>query len=243
MDAVGIIEARMTSSRLPGKVLLPLAGKPVVLHVADRLAASGVVDEVLVATTTNDADDELARVVAEAGYGVVRGSEADVLGRVADAAVWSARGTVVRVTGDCPLVDPSLIAATFELHVRTRADLTSNAAVRSYPDGMDCAVLSTAVIRRAAAEATDALEREHSTLFIRRRPERFKIENLVASGICFWPELGLTLDTQQDLRLMEELFSGMAHADLLSCESIIEFLRCNPHLVSLNSSVMRKGDS
>lgn len=233
----------MTSSRLPGKVTLQLAGKSVILHVAERLAASGAVDDVIVATTTNSTDDAFAGLVSEAGFGVFRGSESDVLGRVADAVKDSKRTTVVRVTGDCPLVDPSLIFATYQVHVASGADLTSNAAIRSYPDGMDCAVFSASAIVSAAADAADPLEREHSTLFIRRRPDRFKLENLVASGDCFWPDLGLTLDTQEDFLLLDALHEALDPVELLSCKSIVAYLRQNPELLSLNSSVVRKGDS
>jgi spore coat polysaccharide biosynthesis protein SpsF (cytidylyltransferase family) len=161
----------MGSSRFTGKVVADLAGRPLLTFMLERLAPLGL--EVVVATSEFDRDDVVAQVAGDAGARVVRGPEADVLGRFALALHLYPAPTVVRLTADCPLIDPALVRAALELQDATAADYASNTVVRTFPDGLDVEVVRSEALLAAAAEATDPYEREHVTPFIYRRPDRF----------------------------------------------------------------------
>ncbi|MEZ5139552.1 MAG: glycosyltransferase family protein [Acidimicrobiales bacterium] len=160
-----VVQARAGSTRLPGKVLADLGGQPMLgfqlhrlLPITDRLRAT-----IVVATSDLPGDDAVAAVAEHVGVGVVRGSEADVLGRYAIALAQHPADTVVRLTGDCPLTDPFIVEAAISLHLETGADYTSNVLPRSYPKGLDVEVLSARALRHAELEATEAADREHVT--------------------------------------------------------------------------------
>ena len=154
MKTVAIIQARMGSTRLPGKVLADLAGKPVLAWVVRAARAALGVDEVWVATSTAAADDAVAAWCKANGVSVHRGSENDVLDRYAGAAKASGAAVVVRLTADCPLLDPAVIAQTVRLRAMTGADYASNVDPPTWPDGLDCEVLTAKALFAAAAEAT-----------------------------------------------------------------------------------------
>lgn len=197
-DAIVVVQARAGSTRLPGKVLMDVGGRPMLRLMLDRLVPLRQASvDLVVATSTLDRDDPVALVAAEAGAHVVRGDEADVLLRFAQAVEAHPADTVVRLTADCPLIDPALVVEALRLHRATGADYTSNTLVRTYPDGLDVEVLRADSLRAAAADATDPAEREHVTPFVYRRPRRFAIAQLVGH-----PDLGeerWTVDTADDI--------------------------------------------
>lgn len=164
---VAIIQARMSSSRLPGKVLMPLANQPAILFMCERVARARLLDALCVATSTDPSDDPLADVVAAAGVPVFRGALDDVLDRFVGAAEAHGAEVVVRLTGDCPLIDPAVIDAVVEAMRTSGADYASNTDPPTYPDGLDVEVTTLAALRIAAAEARRSSEREHVTVFIR----------------------------------------------------------------------------
>ena len=182
----------MGSSRLPGKVLEDLGGRPMLRFQLDRLAPLDV-DHLVVATSTLARDDAIAEVAAAGGTPVVRGPEADVLERFLVALRTYPADTVVRLTGDCPLSDPGIIGEVVALHHERGADYTSNVFPRTFPKGLDVEVVSADALRTAAAEATDAAEREHVTPYLYRHPERFRLANL-RSGLGLGDERW-TVDT------------------------------------------------
>ncbi len=193
---VCVVQARTGSSRLPGKVLADLAGRPMLRYLLDRLDTLPV-DEVVVATSTEARDDAVADIAAAAARPCVRGSEQDVLARYMAALDAFPAEHVVRITADCPLSDPGLIEAVLAHHVETGADYTTNTLPRTFPKGLDVEVATADALRIAAAEAVAAAEREHVMPFLYRRPERFHLANLrnaLPLGHERW-----TVDTAADL--------------------------------------------
>jgi spore coat polysaccharide biosynthesis protein SpsF len=197
-----VVQARMGSSRLPGKVLKDVGGRPMLLYMLERLAPLRV-DELVVATTDLDRDSPVADAAAAAGRPVVRGSEQDVLARFGACLDRHPADTVVRLTADCPLADPALVEAVVDLHMARGADYTCNVLPRTFPKGLDVEVMSAGSLRTAAAEARDQPEREHVTPFLYRHPERFRLANL-RSGDDLGDERW-TVDTADDLEFVRRV--------------------------------------
>lgn len=176
---VCISQARMTSTRLPGKVLMDAAGKPLLQWHLERLQACRRVDRVALATTVNAADDPVAELAARLGVLVFRGSEHDVLGRFAGCAAAAQAAVVVRVTADCPLIDPAVVDACIARYAAGRRETPPvdyvNVDVGRFPRGLDAEIFAAPLLALADREAEDPWEREHVTPFIYRRPDRFRI--------------------------------------------------------------------
>lgn len=239
---VATVEVRMTSSRLPGKHMLPILGRPVLAHLIDRLKRVPSLDEIVLATTTNANDDVLCELARAQGVGVFRGSEDDVMGRVVGAARSAGADLLVEITGDCPLIDPQIVEQCIRMHQYNHdSDYTSNAEVRSYPDGMDVQVFSAALLADTAQLTDDADDREHVSLYIRRRPQIYRHVHLVAPPELHWPELGLTLDEPDDFELIRRVFEHFLPGNPnFSCLDVLRHLRANPVLLALNRHVARK---
>ncbi len=239
---VATIEARMSSSRLPGKVLLPAAGKPMLQHLFERLRQVEALSGIILATTVNQPDDELEEFARSVGMSCFRGSEDDVLSRVIGAAEQASADVVVEISGDCPLVDPELIAQCIEIHRHNDADFVSNAATPSYPGGMDVSIFSLDVLKKSASMVKDPLHREHVCLNIVEHPEIFSRLNVCAPPRLNWPELQILLDEKRDYELICNLIEHLGQEDgCFDCYKIIEFLQSNPGIRSLNTNVRRKG--
>lgn len=205
---VAIIQARMSSSRLPGKVLMPIAGQPAILFMCERVRRARSIDTLCVATSVDPSDDALAACVEQAGIAVHRGSLDDVLDRFTAAARGHEAGLAVRLTGDCPLIDPELIDRVVALVAEAGFDYASNIDPPTYPDGLDVEAMTMAALEQAAAEARLGSEREHVTLFIRNRQDRFRA-GLVSSPIDL-SALRWTVDYADDLALVRRLAEGVA---------------------------------
>ena len=244
MKIVATIEARMTSSRLPGKVLLPVLGKPMLHYLIQRLRAVPSIQAIAIATTTNATDDVLARFAAEEGVLVYRGSEDDVMGRVIGAGELAGADVIVEITGDCPIIDPEIVEQTIRMFLQNEATYVSNGHIRSYPDGMDTQVFRLETLKRSAEMTNAPLDREHVTLHIRNHPELFPAVHVVAPPSLHWPELALTLDEPADYRLLSQIIELLAPANpLFSCLDVVSLLRANPGWAAINSDVTRKGDT
>jgi len=244
MKIVATVEARMTSSRLPGKVLLPALQQPMLHHLVARLRAAPSIDEIVLATTVNAADESLVAFGLSEDIRVFRGSEADVMGRVIGAAALCAADLIVEITGDCPIIDPEIVEQVIRMYLKNDADYVGNSHVRSYPDGMDTQVFRLATLQRSAALTADPLDREHVSLHMRRNPQLFRHINVVAPPALHWPELGLTLDEEADYQLLRRIIETLAPRDpTFGCRAAIELLRANPQWVDINRGVTRKGDS
>ncbi len=244
MKIIATIEARMTSTRLPGKVLLPAAGRPMLAHLIRRLRAVPSLDGIILATTVNFADDVIEEFSKQAGVPCFRGSEDDVMSRVIGAAEAAGAHVVVEITGDCPVIDPQLVEQTIQMFKAHDADYVSNCHIRSYPIGMDVQVFRLAVLQRSARLTEDQLDREHVTLHIRNHPEIFSHIHLVAPPEIHWPELGLTLDEVEDYELLRKIIAHFETDNpLFSCLDVVRLLRKNPQWVAINNAVHRKGDT
>ncbi|HEX7132747.1 MAG TPA: NTP transferase domain-containing protein [Iamia sp.] len=205
---VVVVQARAGSTRLPRKVLADLGGRPMLALMLARLgplAADGAT--VVVATTTAGRDDAVAGVAEGCGVKVVRGDEADVLGRFAAVLAAHPADDVVRLTADCPLIDPVLVQEVVADHRRTGADYTSNTLVRTYPDGLDVEVLRADVLRRAVDDATGADEREHVTPHVYRRPRTFTLAQV--TGDAPLGDERWTVDDADDLDLVREAVAAL----------------------------------
>ena len=234
----------MTSSRLPGKVLLQAAGKPMLEHLVNRLRAVPSLDGIVLATTVNATDDSLEEFSRRVGIGCYRGSEDDVMARVIGAAESAGADVVVEITGDCPIIDPQIVEQTIRMFKAHQADYVSNAHIRSYPVGMDTQVFLLAALQRSAAMTDDALDHEHVTLHIRNHPEIFSHVHLVAPPEIDWHELGLTLDEASDYELLKKIIEHCEPTNaLFSCLDVVRLLRQKPAWVAINQAVVRKGDT
>lgn len=244
MRIVATIEARMTSSRLPGKPLLTAAGAPMLEHLVRRLKAVPSIDAIVLATTVNAADAPLVELASRLGISVFRGDEQDVMQRVIDAAASADAEVVVEITGDCPIIDPEIVEQTIRMFKAHNADYVSNAHVRSYPDGMDTQVFTLETLKRSAQMTSDPLDHEHVTLHIRNHPEVFTHLHLVAPPEIHSPELGLTLDERSDYELLKKIIEHFdSHNPLFSCRDAVRFLRQFPEFAEINKDVARKGNT
>lgn len=244
MKIIATIEARMSSSRLPGKVMLQAAGKPMLEHLVNRLRAVPSLDGIVLATTNNKTDDELEEFSIRMGIACYRGSENDVMNRVISAAESAGADVVVEITGDCPIIDPQIVEQAIRVFNANQADYVSNAHFRSYPDGMDTQVFRLQTLRTSAAKTNDALDHEHVTLHIRNHPELFSKLNLLSPPETHWPELGLTLDEPKDYELLKKIIEYFDRINpLFSCRDVVELLKQKPDWVAINHAVVRKGDT
>ena len=241
MKIIATIEARMTSSRLPGKVLLEAAGKPMLEHLVNRLRAVPSLDGIVLATTVNAADDVLEEFSRRVGIRCYRGSEDDVMIRVIGAAESAGADVVVEITGDCPIIDPQIVEQTIRMFKAHQADYATNSLIRTYPDGMDTQVFRLATLHRSASMTDDALDHEHVTLHICNHPKIFSHVHLVAPPELHWPELGLTLDEPKDYELLRKIIEHFELGKSFGCLDVVRLLRQKPDWVAINQAVLRKG--
>lgn len=204
---VAIIQARMSSSRLPGKVLKPLLGLPSIVFMAQRVRQARRIDRLLVATSTDASDDPLAAALAEHGIECFRGSLADVLQRFHQAAQHAQADVVLRLTGDCPLIDPELIDRVAACVIDGDAAYATNAVPASYPDGLDVEAMRIEALAAADTDATLPSDREHVTPFIRREAQRFPAQSV--SAFADLSAMRWTVDHPDDLAHVEALIAAV----------------------------------
>jgi glutamate-1-semialdehyde aminotransferase/spore coat polysaccharide biosynthesis protein SpsF (cytidylyltransferase family) len=238
MKTVAIIQARMGSTRLPGKVLTDLAGKPVLAWVVNAARAALGVDDVWVATSTAAADDAIVAWCDKNKVAGYRGSEADVLDRYVGAAKASGADIVVRLTADCPFLDPSIIAQVVRLRAATGVDYASNVDPATWPDGLDCEVVTVKALTAAHAEATRPSHREHVTPFVRNNRYRFASETLIAPlpGLA---EERWTLDTPEDFAFLSAIAPRLPLDRPPSYLDVLYVLDREPQLREINRNSER----
>ncbi len=232
MTTAIIIQARMGSSRLPGKVLEKIGDRTAIEHVISRCLQAEGADIVVCATSDLPRDDRLADTAVRAGVAVTRGSESDVLGRYVKAATEAKADVVVRITADCPLIDPEIISALLRLRERERADYASNAEPRSYPIGLDCEAFTFAALAESEKKATDPYDREHATQWLIRAPH-LKKANL-HSGRPKLGHLRWVLDYPEDLAFMRAVFAELPPGSPGHMADVLEVLKQNPEIAKLN---------
>ena len=229
VGTLAIVQARMSSSRLPGKVLADLSGAPMILRQLERVKRSSLIDTLVVATTDEAADDELTEVLIGAGYAVVRGSRDDVLSRFIVATDCYPSEWVVRITADCPLISPRVIDDVIGAALSSGADYLSNTMTPTFPDGLDVEVVRAYVLREVGSITTDSYEREHVTLGVYRRQDSYRILNF-ADDIDR-SELRWTVDTPEDLDFVRTVYGELSptNADF-EYSDILDLLERHPEL-------------
>jgi len=242
MKIVATIEARMTSSRLPGKVMMPVLDRPMLAYLTARLKAVPSINEIVLATTVNATDDVLVNFAMQDGIKVFRGCEEDVMSRVIGAAESLEADVVVEITGDCPLIDPDLVEQTIRMFKRHHnAVYCANSFFSSYPSGMDTQVITLDALKSSFSMTKDPLDREHVSRHIVNNPDLFPHVYLIAPPSLHWPELALTLDEPADYELIRCVIENLWPSNhLFGCKEIIQFVRDNPQLLNINQHVIRK---
>lgn len=234
-----IVQARMTSTRLPGKVLLPVLGRPMLAWQLERLGRVRDDVRLAVATTIRPTDDPIVELCAAMNVPTVRGPEDDVLDRYRTAAMILKANPVIRITSDCPLIDPAITRQVLELWERGDTDYAANTLERTFPRGLDAEVMSLAALDTAWRSATEAFEREHVTPFLYRHPERFRLRNLRNStdeSHRRW-----TVDTPEDLAFVRAVFEALAPVGPdFDTSDIRTLLTERPDLELLNRAVRQK---
>ena len=233
-----IVQARMGSARLPGKVMLEAAGKPMLGHLLERLSAAQTVQSVIVATSTDPRDDVIARFCAARGTPVFRGSETDVLDRYYQAAWKFACSTVVRITADCPLVDPEIVdtmVVEFLSH-RAEYDLVTNRHPLTFPDGLDLDVMSLRALAHAWRHAREPHQREHTVPYFWESGMR--VRNVEHSEHLF-ARYRWTLDYPEDFALIARLFEALYEPGrVFPMREILAYLAEHPELSALNAKYL-----
>lgn len=235
------IEARMTSTRLPGKVLAVAEGKPMLELMIGRLRYVPEIDGIVVATTVNATDDPIEDLAKRLGVGVFRGSEEDVLERLVQATRAYDVDTLVQLTGDCPLIDPVIVSKVIRHYMAAGVDYVSNVLTRSYPIGMDTQVYAASVLHDVFGRADQPRYREHPSLYIYKHPDRYSLGNVPAPPAETRPELRLTLDTPEDLQVIQNVFGALhRHREDFPLSDILAYLDAHPDIARINAAIQHR---
>lgn len=241
MKTIIIVQARMNSSRLPGKVLKTVLGKSLLEYQIERLRLIRNVDEIVVATTVNETDQPVVELCQKLGVSVFRGPEDDVLTRFYEAAMKYQGDTIIRVTADCPLIDPQVSEQTIQFYLdhQSEYDYISNTRKLTFPRGLDTEVFNYNILKEAFMEATLPEDREHVTLFMYRQQERYRIGN-----VAHYEDLSKhrwTVDTQEDFNLIsliiESLYPGKSDFKMAD---VVALLQEHPDWSRINANVEQK---
>jgi spore coat polysaccharide biosynthesis protein SpsF len=241
MKVVAIIQARMGSTRLPGKVLKKIFGKPVILWDLDRISLSKLINDIVVAIPYAKENDVMVDIIKEYSnkIKITRGSENDVLDRYYQAAMQTNADVVVRITSDCPLIDPVVIDQVISQFLENDCDYCSNSLMRTFPRGLDTEVFSFKALEKAWNFAKKDYEREHVTPYITENPEKFKLLN-VANDIDL-SYLRWTLDTKEDFEFIDTVYKKIyPKKTLFLMNDIIELMDMEPELIEINKHVTQK---
>ncbi len=253
---IAIIQARMSSTRLPGKVLLDIAGEPMLAHVIERAKRAKLVDDVVLATTTDPSDDPVAEFCAERGYNFTRGSLNDVLDRYYQAATAYKAEVIVRLTADCPVLDADIVDETIRAQTEGNFDFVANRLPppmgRTFPIGLDTEVCTFAALSKAWKEAREKHQREHVMPYLYEDTKLNTDKPLLHSGISprgfkialvnhllDYGSLRWTVDTPEDLVFIREIFARFDHDDF-GWKDILALLEKEPELAKINAAVHHK---
>lgn len=238
-----IIQARMGSSRLPGKTLKNLAGKPSLWHVVNRCRASKLANIVIVATTTDSGDDQIASFCIKNKIPHYRGSVENVLERYYGAAKKYSLSTIARITADCPLIDPQTIDKVFQAHIAQKCDYVSNIVPgeRTFPRGLDVEVFSFETLKKTFNEATETMEKEHVTPRIwQNKKGEYKIGKIVTAPKKLNRNYRLTVDYPEDFALIDAIYEKFNNYKIVPTLRAVEFMDKHPEIASINSACEQK---
>ncbi len=235
-----IIEARMTSTRLPGKVLLEAVGKPMLQLMIERISRAAAIDNIIIATTTNDSDDPIVELAKTLSIDYFRGSEHDVLGRVVGSAQAHNVDVIVEIPGDCPLIDPAYVDLCVNEFIEGDADYVSSALSNSFPHGSEAQVFLTKTLEDVASRTDDPTDHEHVSLFMYNNPKLYKIQAINAPIDIARPDVHLTLDEQKDYEFISHIFEHFyLDNPNFTLQEILDLLNSNDCLARLNKDIQR----
>lgn len=238
MKVVAILQARCNSSRLPNKILKPILGKPMIQWQIERLAQCTNIDDLIIATSVEDSDLPLVQLGNKLDVSVHRGSLNNVLERFYQVAIQTEPDLIVRLTGDCPLIDPSIVDKVIHFMKEGDFDYVSNSIEPSFPDGLDVEVFSFDTLKELYENANLSSEKEHVTLFVANNKDKFKIgvyKNSIDLSHHRW-----TVDEPSDFKLVSAIFEGLVDLkNEFGMSDILNFLENEPHLNDLNSDIQR----
>jgi len=242
-SVTAIIQARMGSTRLPGKILKDLSGKPVLWHIHNRLSHSKKIDKIIIATTTLDEDNTVDKFCKENNFNYYRGSSEDVLSRYYEAAQNYKAETIIRITADCPLLDPELIDNMIEtyniLRKKNKAVYLSNGLKRTFPRGLDAEIFDIYSLQVAYQNAKENFEREHVTPYIYRHPEIFSLHDFLNDEDFSFHRW--TLDTEEDYLLIKKIYNHLYKPDhIFGWKEVLELFDQKPELFDINKNVKQK---
>ncbi len=241
MNYIVTIEARMRSSRLPGKVLKPILGRPMLALMIERLQRARTVDNIVIATTVNAADDPIVALAEELEVDYFRGSEDDVLARVLGAARHFNADVIVETTGDCPVIDPAILDKVVSDYRIGGADFVSNNLEYTTPRGTDVRVFSTEALAEVDCITNDPADREHVSLYFWEHPEKYRLRNVRTE---FPPEvaaLRLTVDTPEDFELIRQIYEALYPTKPdFTLADILELFQQHPELPRINQNIQQK---
>lgn len=238
MTVISIIQARMGSTRLPGKVVMPIEGSPLIWHVHRRVAVASHCDGVVIATGPRERNEELVALLNSYGIPVFCGSENDVLDRYVAAARHFHATVVVRITGDCPMIDPDVVDQVISVFSGGNFDYVSNIHPPTYPDGLDVEVMTLAALERAHRAARLQSEREHVTPYIWKNSDQFRLGNV--AGEKDLNHLRWIVDDMCDLEFVREVFRGLhTEKPLFAMADVLAFLEQNRDLMQINAGAIR----
>jgi spore coat polysaccharide biosynthesis protein SpsF len=233
---LAILQARVSSTRLRGKVLEPILGRPMLLHQLDRVRRARTIDELVVATSTDASDDPIVTLCESAGVVCFRGSLHDVLDRFYQVARPRRPRLVVRLTGDCPLIDPGLIDRVVAFSATDAFDIAG--IEDTHPDGLDVEVIRFEVLEHAWRHATRPSDREHVTLMIHRQPDRFRVGRYPCARDL--SHLRWTVDEPQDLELVRRIYEALySNNPAFTTDDILDLLAARPDLLEINRGISR----
>lgn len=241
LQVVVIVQARMGAARFPGKPLKTILSRPLLHYLIERLKRVKLATSIVIATTTNERDDPIANLALQEKVNVFRGSEEDVLSRYIEAAKQNKADIIVRITADCPLIDPLIIDQVIQgfLDVKPPLDYFSNALTRTFPRGLDVEVFSYKALQKAHQEAKLSEEREHVTLYLYRHPELFRIGNF-----CYIFDASsyrLTVDTPEDFELITKIYESLYPTNPhFTLEDVLKLLDKHPELTKINAHIKQK---
>ena len=244
MRIVATIEARMASTRLPGKVMLQVLDQTMLERLVYRLQSVKDLDDIVIATTTNEKDQVLVEHARNLGVSYYCGSEENVLDRVINASLRSRADAVVEITADCPILDPEIVQQMIYMYRKNSCHYLSNCHIRSYPMGMDVQVIDLESLIHSSHQTHALLDQEHVSLYMRNHPEIYKQIHLIAPNSLYAPNLALTLDEPKDFQMLSRIIERLEPADkLFGCRDTLDFLKQNPQIAMWNQDVIRKGDT
>jgi spore coat polysaccharide biosynthesis protein SpsF len=238
VKVVAIIQARMGSTRLPGKVLMDLGGASVLSRVVHRLRRCSQLEEIVIATTDQAADQVIVASCAQLGVACFRGSETDVLDRYHRAAEAFSAGAVVRITSDCPLIDPAVVDNVIQTFLDKQADFACNVCPRMYPRGLDTEVFTKQALARVASLSNQPYQREHVTALFYEQPNQFRV--VAVPGQRDYSHYRWTVDTHEDIQLLRSIYAHFDNRDDFSWQEAVSLLQQSPELSALNAHVQQK---